>query len=80
MPCCRYCGVRYAVAVSSGTAALHIACLASDLGKGDIAWTSPNSFAASANCALYCGARVNFVDIDLHTYNIDVDILKNSLG
>ncbi|MCC7213039.1 MAG: DegT/DnrJ/EryC1/StrS family aminotransferase [Candidatus Brocadia sp.] len=60
-----YCGARYAVAVSNGTAALHIACLAAGLGKDDILWTSPNTFVASANCALYCGARPDFVDIVL---------------
>ena len=54
-----YCGAQYAVAVSSGTAALHLACLAAGLGPGDYLWTSPNTFVASANCALYCGARVD---------------------
>ncbi len=60
----KYCGVDHAVAVNSGTSALHIACLALGLGEGDWLWTSPNSFVASANCALYCGAEVDFVDID----------------
>lgn len=75
-----YCGARYAVAVSSGTAALHIACLATGLGKGDILWTSPNTFVASANCALYCGARPDFVDIDSRTYNISIDELEAKLS
>jgi len=59
-----YCGSKYAVAVSSATAALHIACLAAGLKPGDRLWTSPNTFVASANCGLYCGATVDFVDID----------------
>lgn len=66
----RYCGASHAVAVSSATGALHIACLALDVGKGDIVWTSPITFVASANCARYCGADVDFVDIDPRTYNI----------
>ena len=74
-----YCGVKYAVAVSSGTSALHIACLAAELGKGDILWTSPNTFVASANCALYCDAKLDFVDIAPHTYNISVDAMKAKL-
>ncbi len=63
-------GARHAVAVNSATSALHIACLALDLGPGDWLWTTPNTFVASANCALYCGAQVDFVDIDSHTYNL----------
>jgi UDP-4-amino-4,6-dideoxy-N-acetyl-beta-L-altrosamine transaminase len=63
-------GAKHAVAVNSATSALHIACLALDLGPGDWLWTSPNTFVASANCALYCGARVDFVDIDPRTYNL----------
>jgi UDP-4-amino-4,6-dideoxy-N-acetyl-beta-L-altrosamine transaminase len=63
-------GSRYAVAVNSATSALHIACLALDLGPGDWLWTTPNTFVASANCALYCGAQVDFVDIDPFTYNL----------
>ncbi len=74
-----YCGVKYAVAVSSATAALHIACLAAGLGAGDILWTSPNTFVASANCGLYCGADVDFVDIDLQTYNLSVAALEQKL-
>lgn len=74
-----YCGAKYAVAVSSATAALHIACLAARLGKGDILWTSPNTFVASANCGLYCDARVDFVDIDPNTFNLSIDELERKL-
>jgi len=74
-----YCGVKYAIAVSSATAALHIACLAIDLGDRDYLWTSPNTFVASANCGLYCGAKVDFVDIDPHTYNLSIDELAQKL-
>jgi UDP-4-amino-4,6-dideoxy-N-acetyl-beta-L-altrosamine transaminase len=63
-------GAKYAVAVNSATSALHIACLALGLGKGDVLWTSPVTFVASANCGLYCGAEVGFVDIDPQTYNL----------
>jgi UDP-4-amino-4,6-dideoxy-N-acetyl-beta-L-altrosamine transaminase len=65
-----YTGAKHALAVSNATAALHIACLALDLGPGDWLWTTPNTFVASANCALYCGAKVDFVDIDPRTYNL----------
>ncbi len=65
-----YTGVEHAVAVCNATAALHIACLALELGSGDWLWTTPNTFVASANCALYCGAQVDFVDIDPLTYNL----------
>jgi len=74
-----YCGAKHAVAVNSATSALHIACLALDLGPGDWLWTSPNTFVASANCALYCGAKVDFVDIDPRTYNMSVERLKEKL-
>jgi len=74
-----YCGVKYAVAVSSATAALHISCLAAGLGPGDWLWTSPNTFVASANCGLYCGASVDFVDIDPHTYNLSMTELERKL-
>lgn len=74
-----YCGVQHGVAVNSATSALHIACLALDLGPSDWLWTSPNTFVASANVALYCGAKVDFVDIDPRTYNIDVERLKEKL-
>ena len=59
----KYCGAKYAHAVNSATSALHIACLALQVGPGDVVWTSPTTFVASANCARYCGASVNFVDI-----------------
>lgn len=74
-----YCGAQHAVAVNSATSALHIACLAAGLGPGDTLWTSPNTFVASANCGLYCGAGVDFVDIDPHTYNLSVDRLEEKL-
>jgi len=74
-----YCGSKHAVAVNSATSALHIACLALDLGPGDWLWTSPNTFVASANCALYCGAKVDFVDIHPSTYNLSVDALEIKL-
>ena len=69
----------YAVAVNSATSALHIACLALGLGKDDYLWTSPVTFVASANCGLYCGAMVDFVDIDINTYNISVASLEEKL-
>ena len=74
-----YVGVKYATAVNSATSALHIACLSMDLGPEDIVWTSPNSFVASANCALYCGASVDFVDIDSETYNMCPLLLEEKL-
>ncbi len=75
-----YCGVKYAVAVSSATAGLHIACLALDLNQDDILWTSPNTFVASANCGRYCGATVDFVDIDPNSYNLSVEALEKKLA
>lgn len=74
-----YSGVKHAVAVNSATSALHIACLALGVGKGDLVWTSPITFVASANCALYCGAEVDFVDIDPHTYNLSAERLEEKL-
>lgn len=74
-----YCGAQHAVAVNSGTSALHIACKALGLGPGDYLWTSPNTFVASANCALYCGASVDFVDIDPDTCNMSVEQLERKL-
>ena len=74
-----YCGANYAVAVNSATSALHIACLALDLGPGDWLWTSPNTFVASANCGRYCGADIDFVDIDPQTYNMSADALSEKL-
>ena len=65
-----YCGAQHAVAANSSTSALHIACMALDLGPGDWLWTSPNTFVASSNCGLYCGAQVDFVDTDPQTYNL----------
>jgi UDP-4-amino-4,6-dideoxy-N-acetyl-beta-L-altrosamine transaminase len=70
-----YCSARHTVAVNSATSALHIACLALGLGPGDMLWTSPITFVASANCALYCGAEVDFVDIDPATFNLSVEAL-----
>ena len=72
-------GAEYAVAVNSATSALHLACLALGLSAGDILWTSPISFVASSNCAIYCGAEVDFVDIDINTINICVNSLKLKL-
>jgi UDP-4-amino-4,6-dideoxy-N-acetyl-beta-L-altrosamine transaminase len=74
-----YCGTTHALAVNSATSALHIACLALDLGPGDCLWTTPNTFVASANCGLYCGAQVDFVDIDPRTYNLCPKALEQKL-
>lgn len=74
-----YCGADHAVAVNSATSALHIACLALGLKPGDTLWTSPNTFVASANCGLYCGASVDFVDIDPATGNMSADSLTRKL-
>ncbi len=74
-----YCGAAHAVAVNSATSALHIACLALGLSRGDRLWTSPNTFVASANCGLYCGAEVDFVDIDPCSYNMSVIALEEKL-
>lgn len=73
------CEAKYAIAVNSATSALHIACLALGLGKGDWLWTTPNTFVASANCGLYCGAQVDFVDIDSRTYNMCAEELEKKL-
>lgn len=72
-------GAEFAFAVNSATSALHIACLALGLGKGDVLWTSPITFVASANCGLYCGASVDFVDIDPATYNLCPIALEEKL-
>jgi UDP-4-amino-4,6-dideoxy-N-acetyl-beta-L-altrosamine transaminase len=72
-------GAKHAVAVNSATSALHIACMALGLGQGDWLWTSPITFVASANCALYCGAQVDFVDIDPRTYNLCTQALERKL-
>lgn len=74
-----YCGASHALAVNSATSALHIACLALGLGPGDWLWTTPITFVASANCGLYCGAQVDFVDIDPRTYNMSVEALEAKL-
>jgi len=77
---CAFTGAVHAVAVSSATAALHLACLALGLGQGGRLWTVPNTFIASANCGRYCGASVDFVDIDARSYCIDADLLGNKLA
>ena len=74
-----YCAAPFAVAANSGTSALHIACEAFGLGPGDWLWTSPNTFVASANCGRYCGASVDFVDIDPATYNMSIEALRRKL-
>jgi UDP-4-amino-4,6-dideoxy-N-acetyl-beta-L-altrosamine transaminase len=76
----KYCGATHAIAVNSATSALHLACRALDLGPGDSLWTSPNTFVASSNCALYCGAEVDFVDIDPRTRNMDPQALSAKLA
>lgn len=70
---------KYSLAVSSATAGLHLSCLSLNLKKGDFLWTVPNSFVASANCGLYCDAKVSFVDIDEFSFNIDINLLKKKL-
>lgn len=74
-----YCGATHAIAVNSATSALHIACLSLEVGQGDVVWTSPVSFVASANCARYCGARVDFVDIEMGSGNICLRALEAKL-
>ena len=74
-----YCNIKFAVATNSATSALHIACLCLGLKKGDYVWTSPISFVASSNCALYCGAKIDFIDIDPSTFNICIQALKRKL-
>ena len=76
---CAHTGAKHGVAVNSATSALHIACLALELGPGDTLWTTPNTFVASANCALYCGAQVDFVDTDPRTYNLCPTALEAKL-
>jgi UDP-4-amino-4,6-dideoxy-N-acetyl-beta-L-altrosamine transaminase len=76
----KICGAQHAVAVNSATSALHIACLALGVGKGDVVWTVPNTFVASANCALYCGATVDFVDIDNDTLCLSAISLEQKLS
>ncbi len=74
-----YCGAKYAVAVTNATSALHIACKSAGLSHGDTLWTSPITFVASANCGRYCGANVDFVDIDDTSYNMSADELEKKL-
>jgi UDP-4-amino-4,6-dideoxy-N-acetyl-beta-L-altrosamine transaminase len=76
---CEYTGANHCVAVNSATSGLHVACLAAGVAAGDSVWTVPNSFVASANCALYCGATIDFVDIDPLTRNIDISALETKL-
>lgn len=76
---CKYTGAPYAIAVNSGTSALHVACLALNIKKGDLVWTSPISFVASSNCARYCGADIDFIDIDPTSKNIDIESLTAKL-
>ncbi len=76
---CEHSTSQYAVAVNSATSALHVACLALGLGPGDKMWTSPNTFVASANCGIYCGAQIDFVDIDNKSYNMSVESLQRKL-
>ena len=72
-----YCNSSHSIVLNSATSALHVACLSLGLGKGDILWTSPITFVASANAAIYCGAKVDFVDIDSKTYNMcPIDLEK----
>ena len=73
------CNVKFASAVSSATAALHISCIALGIKKGDLGWTSPNSFVASANCLRLCDAEVDFVDIDPETWNVSIKALKEKI-
>lgn len=75
----KFVGSKYAVAVSSASAGLHLSCLALGLKKNDILWTTPNTFIASASCGLHCGAKLNFVDIDINTNNICIKKLEEKL-
>ncbi|MDP9110600.1 MAG: UDP-4-amino-4,6-dideoxy-N-acetyl-beta-L-altrosamine transaminase, partial [Candidatus Eremiobacteraeota bacterium] len=74
-----FCGAPHAVAFCNATAALHVGCLSLGVGPGDLVWTSPISFVASANCARYCGADVDFVDVDARTYNMSAAALERKL-
>ena len=76
---CDVTGAKYAVAIANGTAALHVACLAAGVGEGDEVITTPITFAASANCVLYCGATPVFADINPETYNIDPDEIEKKI-
>ena len=69
----KYLGVKFSIAVNSATSGLHLACLSLDIKKNDIVWTTPNSFVSTANCVIHCGAQIDFVDINIDTYNICPD-------
>ena len=75
----KYTGAKYAIAVVNATSALHLACKALDVKKGDLVWTSPISFVASINCALYCNAEIDFVDIEINDFNLSVEKLREKL-
>ena len=75
----KYLNVKYSIAVNSATSGLHLSCLALGVKKNDIVWTTPNSFVATANCVIHCGAKIDFVDINLDTYNICPDLLERKL-
>ena len=75
----KYCSVSFGIATCNATSALHIACLALNVGHEDIVWTTPITFVSSANCALFCGASIDFIDIDCKTYNIGIEALKQKL-
>jgi len=75
----KYTKSKFGTAVNSATSALHLACLALGVKKGDYVWTSVNTFVASANCALHCGAKIDFIDIHPRTYNIDIQQLELKL-
>ena len=70
---------KFAVATNSATSALHIACLSMGLKKDDWVWTSPNSFVSTSNCALHCGAKIDFVDVDPRTFNLSIRMLEEKL-
>ena len=75
----KYTGSKFAIAANSASSALHIACLALGLKKNDYFWTVPNTFVASANCGLHCGAKIDFIDIDENTWNISISKLEKKL-
>ncbi|MDT0628231.1 UDP-4-amino-4,6-dideoxy-N-acetyl-beta-L-altrosamine transaminase [Alteromonas sp. W364] len=77
---CDYTGAKYCTAVNSATSGLHVACLAAGVEAGDLVWSTPNSFVASANCALYCNAKVDFIDMDPATRNIDIEKLAKRVN
>tara|TARA_B110000003_G_scaffold261327_1_gene282926 strand:+ start:146 stop:1306 length:1161 start_codon:yes stop_codon:yes gene_type:complete len=74
-----YTGAKYSLAINSATSGLHLSCMALGVGPGDIVWTSPVTFVASSNCALYCGAKIDFIDINPSTFNLCIDNLKHKL-